>query len=141
MVCVMEPVVLLDAAGRRRSPATLPGHHRGPPPRNKGVRYPADPPTIEEIVLVMRRAGPTPHGHRIRGVIVVLWRAGLRISGGRLVELAAGVPYLRRAGRQPAAGDTRRQYRTVVEQPVRVRALSARRDVTLTCRPAVEQWR
>ena len=80
MVVVMEPVVLLDAAGRRRSPATPPGHHRGRPPRTKGVRYPADPPTIEEIVLVMRRAGPTPHGHRVRGLIVVLWRAGLRIS-------------------------------------------------------------
>jgi len=35
--------VLLDAAGRRRSPATLPGYHAGRPPRNKGVRYPADP--------------------------------------------------------------------------------------------------
>jgi hypothetical protein len=29
--------VLLDAAGRRRSPATLPGYHAGRPPRNKGV--------------------------------------------------------------------------------------------------------
>jgi len=49
--------VLLDAAGRRRSRATLPGYHRGRPPRNKGLRYPADPPTVEEIVAVMRRAG------------------------------------------------------------------------------------
>jgi hypothetical protein len=48
---------LLDAAGRRRSPATLPGFHRGRPPRNKGRTYPADPPTVEEIVAVMRRAG------------------------------------------------------------------------------------
>jgi hypothetical protein len=36
--------VLLDAAGRRRSPATMPGFHAGRPPRNKGRRYPADPP-------------------------------------------------------------------------------------------------
>ena len=35
----------LDAAGRRRSPATLPGYHAGRPPCNKGMRYPADPPT------------------------------------------------------------------------------------------------
>jgi hypothetical protein len=42
--------LLLDAAGRRRSPATLPEFHAGRPPRNKGMRYPADPPTIEEIV-------------------------------------------------------------------------------------------
>jgi len=71
--------VLLDAAGRRRSPATMPGFHAGRPPRNKGRRYPADPPTVEEIVAVMRQAGTTPHGLRMRGLIVVLWRAGLRI--------------------------------------------------------------
>jgi site-specific recombinase XerD len=71
--------LLLDAAGRRRSPATLPEFHAGRPPRNKGMRYPADPPTIEEIVTVMRRAGDRVHGHRLRGLIVVLWRAGLRI--------------------------------------------------------------
>jgi integrase len=71
--------VLLDAAGRRRSPATLAGFHAGRPPRNKGRRYPADPPTIEEIVAVMRHAGNGLHGQRLRGLIVVLWRAGLRI--------------------------------------------------------------
>ena len=71
---------LLDAAGRRRSPATLPGYHAGRAPRNKGMRYPADPPTVEEIVSVMRAAGETIHGPRLRGLVVVLWRAGLRIS-------------------------------------------------------------
>ena len=71
--------LLLDAAGRRRSPATLPEFHAGRPPRNKGMRYPADPPTIEEIVSVMRHAGDRVHGRRLRGLIVVLWRAGLRI--------------------------------------------------------------
>jgi integrase len=71
--------LLLDAAGRRRSPATLPEFHAGRPPRNKRMRYPADPPTIEEIVTVMRRAGDGVHGLRLRGLIVVLWRAGLRI--------------------------------------------------------------
>jgi hypothetical protein len=34
----------LDAAGRRRSPATMPGYHAGRAPRNKRMRYPADPP-------------------------------------------------------------------------------------------------
>ncbi len=76
----MEPVVLLDAAGRRRSAATLPGHLRGQVPRNKGMRYPPDPPTVEEIVLVMRHAGDRTHGLRLRGLIVVMWRTGLRIS-------------------------------------------------------------
>ena len=71
--------LLLDAAGRRRSPATIPGFHSGRPPRNKGHRYPADPPTVEEIVAVMRAAGDGRHARRLRGLIVVLWRAGLRI--------------------------------------------------------------
>ena len=72
--------MLLDRAGRRRSPATLPGFHAGRPPRNKGFRYPADPPKVEEIVAVMRTAGDDAHGRRLRGLIVVLWRAGLRIQ-------------------------------------------------------------
>jgi site-specific recombinase XerD len=76
----MGPVVLLDAAGRRRSAATMPGHRCGQAPRNKGRRYPADPPSVEEIVLVMRQAGDRAHGLRLRGLIVVMWRAGLRIS-------------------------------------------------------------
>jgi hypothetical protein len=29
--------VLLDAAGRRRSPVTMPGYHAGRPPGNKGM--------------------------------------------------------------------------------------------------------
>src|SRR3954470_22874360 len=71
--------LLLDAAGRRRSPATLPEFHAGRPPRNEGMRYPADPPTIEEIVTVMRHAGDGVDGRWLRGLVVVLWRAGLRI--------------------------------------------------------------
>jgi site-specific recombinase XerD len=43
------------------------------------MRYAADPPTIEENVTVMRYAGDGVHGRRLRGLIVVLWRAGLRI--------------------------------------------------------------
>jgi integrase len=76
----MESVPLLHCTGRRRSPATLPGYHQGRPPRNKGLRYPADPPTVEEIIAVMRATGDDPDGLRLRGLIVVLWRAGLRIS-------------------------------------------------------------
>ena len=52
----VSPVV--DAAGRRRSPATRPGYHAGRPPRNKGLR----------------------HGFRLRALIVVLRRGGLRIQ-------------------------------------------------------------
>jgi len=76
----MQSLPLLDCAGRRRSPATTSSFHQGLPPRNKGRRYPPDPPTVEEIIAAMRAAGDAPEGVRLRGVIVVLWRAGLRIS-------------------------------------------------------------
>ena len=72
--------LLLDRAGRRRSPATLPGFPSGHTPGNKGLRYPADPPKVEEIVAVMRTAGHGAHGRRLRGLIVIIWRAGLRIQ-------------------------------------------------------------
>ena len=47
---------MLDAAGRRRSPATMPEFHAGRAPGNKGQRYAADPPTVDEIITVMRHA-------------------------------------------------------------------------------------
>src|SRR5919197_403199 len=76
----MTVLSALDAAGRRRSPATLPGYHAGRPPRNKGMCYPADPPTIDEIVAVMRNTSDDRHGWRVLAMIVVLWRAGLRVQ-------------------------------------------------------------
>jgi hypothetical protein len=63
--------LLLDRAGRRRSPATMPGFHAGRPQRNKGLRYPADPPTVEEIVAVTRAADDDRHERRLRALIVV----------------------------------------------------------------------
>lgn len=68
--------VLYDAAGRRRSPVTMPGFHEGRAPRNKGRRYPADPPTVEEVIAVMRAAGDGADGARLRALIVILWRPG-----------------------------------------------------------------
>jgi site-specific recombinase XerD len=73
-------VQLLDAAGRRRSPATMPDFHAGRAPGNKRQRYAADPPTVDEIITVMRHAGHARYGNRLNGLIVVLWRAGLRIN-------------------------------------------------------------
>jgi integrase len=70
---------LVDVAGRPRSPATMPGFHAGRAPRDKGQRYPADPPTVDEIVAVMRQGTQARYGARLNGLIVVLWRAGLRI--------------------------------------------------------------
>ncbi len=76
----MPSTVLLDTCGRQRSPATLSSFHQGRPPRNRGQRYPADPPTVEEIIAVMRAGGDDATAVRLRGLILVLWRAGLRIS-------------------------------------------------------------
>ncbi len=64
----------------------MPGYHRGRPPRNKGEQYPADPPTVEEIVAVMRTVGDRAEGYRLRALIVLLWRAGLRISEALAVQ-------------------------------------------------------
>ena len=72
--------LLLDRAGRRRSPATKPGFHAGHAPANKDLRYPADPPNVEAIIAVMRAAGDRMHGRRLRGLIVIMWRGGLRIQ-------------------------------------------------------------
>lgn len=72
----MPSTAMLDTCGRRPAPATLPSFHRGRPPPDKGQRYPADPPTVEEIVAVMHVAGDDPDAVRLRGLIVVLRRPG-----------------------------------------------------------------
>jgi site-specific recombinase XerC len=73
-----------DRVARRRRPtaitATRPGYLAGRAPRNKAMQYPSDPPRAEEIILVMREAGEDRHRLRIRALIAVLWRGGLRIS-------------------------------------------------------------
>jgi hypothetical protein len=57
------------AAGSRRAApiARDPvGLHQGRIPRNKGLRHPPDPPTVEEVIAVMRAAGDAPEGMRLR---------------------------------------------------------------------------
>ena len=76
----MSALSSVDVAGRPRSSATFSEFHRGRSPRNKGMHYPADPPRVEEILAVMRQAGDGLAGERMRALIVVLWRAGLRIQ-------------------------------------------------------------
>src|SRR5436305_7257144 len=75
--------LLLDAAGHQRSPVTMPGYHQGRAPKNKGLRFPADPPPVEEIIAVMRATGNGADGARLRALIVVV-RAG---KGGRRREV------------------------------------------------------
>lgn len=43
-------------------------------------------PTVEEIIAVMRVAGDSGDGIRLRALIVILWRAGVRI--GEALDLA-----------------------------------------------------
>ena len=61
-------------------PQPLPGYHAGRAPRNEGQLYPANPPTVEEIIAVMRHTPDDRHGARLRALIVVLWRGGLRVQ-------------------------------------------------------------
>lgn len=70
----------LNSAGKPSSPAIRPGYGRGRPHPSRGRRYPVDPPRVEEIIAVMRAAGTKPSGLRLRGLVAVLWRAGLRIN-------------------------------------------------------------
>ena len=75
----MSSELLLDAAGRRRSPAAMPGHHAGQPRRTRASCIRPIHRTVDEIVAVMRQTPPDRHGLRLRALIVVLWRGGLRI--------------------------------------------------------------
>ena len=81
--------LLLDPAGRRRAPATLPGYRQGQRPRKRGC-------VIRRILRLSNSSGGSSDcrrdsrrhaagrrddfGVRARALIVVLWRAGLRIS-------------------------------------------------------------
>src|SRR3954452_16639457 len=65
-------MLLVVGGRRRRCPSSTPAARRER--RDIATRS-----TVEEIVAVMRAAGDGRHGRRLRGLIVVLWRAGLRI--------------------------------------------------------------
>jgi hypothetical protein len=120
--------VARDAAGRHRSPATMPGFHAGRPPRNKGVRYPADPPTIEEIVAVMRAAGDNTQRRRLRALDEWAWEQLEPLEGppARAASRAAPVRHQRPdswpgvvPGRRPheLAADGKRRPRSAQVRP------------------------
>jgi hypothetical protein len=66
----MSSEFLLDAAGPRRSLVAMPDHNAGHAPSNKGRVYPADPPTVDEIVAVTRQTPADRHGLWLRALIV-----------------------------------------------------------------------
>jgi hypothetical protein len=109
---------LLDCLGHRRSPAATSAFHAGRSPRNKGLRDPADPPPVEEIVAVMRAAATGAYGVRLRAV---LWCCGavvcesakrsrwprptLTLPGGRCGSGAGYAEFgITREGRQTPGG-------------------------------------
>jgi site-specific recombinase XerD len=68
-------------SGRYRSPITLPGHRRGMAPPNKGKRYPATPPSTDEMLRILDLCDiTTKRGVRNRALLTTLWRSGLRVS-------------------------------------------------------------
>lgn len=98
------------SAGHRRPPA-LTGNLARLPPRTATSKqrgqYLADPPTVEEVIEVMRVAGDNHNGQRLRALIVVLWHAGLRISEALALQETDLHPltgaHLRARGTMPAS--------------------------------------
>jgi integrase len=91
------PDVLLDRTGRPRTAATTPGHRKGQAPVSKGRRYPPDPVTPDDVNRMLRYleeprgVSENRHGEmsrlRLRALIALLWRSGLRISEALDLEL------------------------------------------------------
>ncbi len=73
--------VLLDVAGHRRSPATMSSYHRGRSPEKQRRAVPGRSADGRgDRRCDERTVGDRADGHRLRALIVLLWRAGLRIS-------------------------------------------------------------
>ena len=86
---------LQDRRGRLRSPAAMPGYHKGRVPVSKGQRYPENPMKVEDIVRLLNACGPRRAGRqahlsalRLRTLVLVLWRTGIRISEALALEEA-----------------------------------------------------
>lgn len=75
---VVEPE--LDRRGLYRSPVTLSSYRKGKPSHNRGRKFPADPPTPEEVYAMLAACGRGAAGRRDRAMIVMMWRAGLRCA-------------------------------------------------------------
>jgi site-specific recombinase XerD len=87
------PARTLDRRGRLRSPAAMPGFHKGRVPVTKGRSLPPDPPCVEDVVALLEQCKPLRAGRkaelsamRLRALVIVLWRTGLRISEALALE-------------------------------------------------------
>lgn len=73
------PAAALQA--RYRSPITLPGYRAGKKPPNWQRRYPASPPSEDEMLRMLALCDiATKRGARNRALLTTLWRSGLRVS-------------------------------------------------------------
>jgi integrase len=74
-----------DVCGRKRSPATFSSFRKGQKPANAGRTFPPTPPTEAQILAMLDTCPDNPAGRRLRALVVVLWRAGLRIHEALLL--------------------------------------------------------
>ena len=68
----------------------------GSRPATEGLRYPADPPSVEEIIAVTHACGHDAERVRLRGLIVVLWALACGVS--EALALAEGELHAHRGG-------------------------------------------
>lgn len=71
---------MFDRRGYYRSPVTLPSYRYGREPANKGLKFPIEVLTPEEVDRLMGACGRGPAGLRNRAIITVQYRAMLRCS-------------------------------------------------------------
>jgi integrase len=79
-VPVVADARLLDRRGYYRSPVSLVDYHLGKEPANKGRKFPPEPLSPREVLGLLSACGRGSCGKRDRALIVVMWRAGLRVS-------------------------------------------------------------
>lgn len=76
----------LDRRGYYRSPVTTSAFREGQAPPNKGMKLPAEPLSHREVLALIDACGRGPCGRRDAGLIVVMWRAGLRVAEALALE-------------------------------------------------------
>lgn len=77
----------IDRLGRPNPLIPFADERRGVPAANAGLKYPAEIYTPSEIHALMRAAGRGLTGARLRALIALYWRCGLRASEGLALEL------------------------------------------------------
>jgi site-specific recombinase XerD len=92
-VSTPESTRSLDACGRLRSTAAEPGYLAGRRPSTKGRRFTPDPYHVEDLVKLLnaitpQRPGPLGEAsaERLRALVIVMWRTGMRISEALALE-------------------------------------------------------